>query len=139
MIRICAFFFVALICFAASAQAPVVNRYAWPTLGQDRTIKLGEALEGLSPPLKKVVIWCPGEDCLALQEDLDDAFQIAGVKSDFDRRRVDSNNDRGLFVGPKNAMSEVLAATITRTTGIKAEVVDAPDDGTTMIIIGKRP
>lgn len=111
-------------------------RYAWPSLTQDQVIALGESLKGFKA---EVVIFCPGADCSALQADLDDAFQIADWQSDFDRRRVDSNDDRGLFVGPRSMQAEILAAEIKRATGIDAQLVDAPDEGKLVVIIGKRP
>jgi hypothetical protein len=116
------------------------QRYAWPSLGMDKTIALGEALQSL-PSKTRVVIWCPGLDCLALQSDLDDAFQIANWDSDFDRRRVDSNDDTGLFVGPRGERADRLAAAIEKATGIHVELVDAPSlqIETINLYIGKRP
>jgi hypothetical protein len=114
------------------------SKFAWPSLTQDQTVALGELLKR-SLPGRVVVIWCPGIDCTALQSDFDDAFQIAGLKSDFDRRPVESNDDTGLFVGPPGPDAERLVRAIASTTGFHATVVEAPRDKPLALIIGKRP
>jgi hypothetical protein len=123
---------------AIAVAAEPLSRYAWPPLGMDKTIALGEALRTL--PKSHVVVWCPDMDCLGLQSDLDDAFQIAEWESDFDRRRVESNDEPGLFVGPVNGAAQELASVIERTTGIHVKVVSTPETSSTInLIIGKRP
>ncbi len=118
--------------------ASKASRYAWPALGMDKTIALGEALA--KTPHSRVIIWCPGTDCTELQADLDDAFQIAGWTTDWDRRRVDSNDEVGLFVGPPDEHAQALADAIEATTGLRVTVTDAPRfDATINLYIGKRP
>lgn len=115
-----------------------LSRFTWPGLGQDKTIALGEALKRAGFK-REVVIWCATVDCTDLAADLDDAFQIADIKSDLDRREVESSSDRGIFVGPQNSDAQTLAQLITMATGLVVAIVDAPQDKPLALIIGKRP
>jgi hypothetical protein len=114
------------------------SRFAWAGLGQDKTIALGELLKKAKFN-RKVVIWCSSVDCTDLAADLDDAFQIADVKSDIDRREVDSSSDVGIFVGPFGEDAERLQKAIELTTGLKVKMVSAPEDADLALIIGKKP
>src|ERR1700722_14530796 len=79
------------------------SRHAWATLGQDKSIALGEAL---GDKHGKVTIYCASPDCRGLQLDLDDAFQIGNWDVDFEDRPVESEADHGLFVGPPGPDAE---------------------------------
>jgi hypothetical protein len=114
------------------------SRFAWPGLGQDATIALGEALKKTIPG-KKVVVWCATVDCTDLAADLDDAFQIAGVDSDIDRREIDSSDDVGVFVGPPGPDASKLVQALADTTWVRARIVEAPHDAPLALIIGKKP
>jgi hypothetical protein len=118
---------------AAIRQVQKPSRFDWSSLGQDKTDALGEALKGSG----NVTIFCSQSSCHDLQLDLDDAFQIAGWKSEFESRFVDSESERGIFVGPPGHDAEALAATLAQTTGLEATI--APIDGVegVGIIIGK--
>jgi hypothetical protein len=133
----------------APAQAPVhetaihevqkPSRLDWPALGEDKTAALGESLKGLPPG--KVTIYCAQSRCHGLMLDFDDAMQIAGWKSDFEERQVESENERGVFVGPPGQDAENLAAALTKV-GFDATIVGISDEyGQTIdgvgIIIGK--
>jgi hypothetical protein len=110
---------------AAIHQVQKASRFDWESLGQDKTIALGESLKGVAPG--KVTIYCSRPSCHDLQLDFDDAFQIAGWHSDFESRYVDSEADNGVFVGPPGPDAEALAAALLRSTGLEATVV--PIDG----------
>lgn len=124
---------------AVSHIAPEVHsRLSWPSLTQDQTIALGEALKRLSSSTS-VTIYCASSNCAALRNDLDDAFQIAGWPSTFEDQFVDSEEDEGLFVGPVNSEAADLAGTITGATGIAVKPVGIDGIKGVGVIIGKRP
>jgi hypothetical protein len=113
------------------------SQFEWPSLGQERTIALGEALP--KDKLKKVWLFCDKPECRALMVDLDDAMQIGGVDDDFETRSVDSEIDKGVFVGPPGDAANALAAALKDTTGIDPSIVGIDGlDGGVGIIIGKR-
>lgn len=120
---------------AAIHQLQKPSRFDWPSLGQEKTEALGEALKGVSP--EKVTIYCPSPSCHDLQLDLDDAFQSAGWSAEFEERFVDGESEHGIFVGPPGPGAEALAAALAKTTGVEATIV--PIDGIegVGIIIGK--
>jgi hypothetical protein len=111
------------------------SRFDWASLGQDKTIALGDALKSLGP--HKLTIFCSEPHCHDLQLDLDDATQLAGWESQFEVRYVDSEGDKGISVGPPGPDAENLAAALAKATGLHAEIV--PIDGLDGlgIIIGK--
>lgn len=109
------------------------SRTAWASLGQARTIQIGEALQksGLRPA---VMIYCDNSDCDALAHDLDDAMQIASWPSDLERAHVDAQSDRGLFVGPcRSLATDALMAALAE---LKPQCAEMSTFG---IIIGKKP
>jgi hypothetical protein len=112
------------------------SHFAWPALGENKTIELGEALKKL--PEQKVTLFCSGPSCQGLASDLDDALQIANWKSDLEARFVDSEADKGIFIGPPGLGAEDFAKAISNATGVNVEIV--PIDGIEGIgiIIGKR-
>ena len=116
-------------------QAAVPGRMDWASLGQDKTIALSDALKGVQPG--RVTLYCSASSCDGFEKDLDDAFQLAGWQSDFETRFVDSENAKGLSVGPPGLDAENLAAALSKATGIEATIV--PIDGIegVGIIIGK--
>ena len=73
--------------------------------------------------------------------DLDDAMQLAGWKSDFEERQVESENEKGIFVGPPGQDAENMIAALGKigfegtAVGINDEY-GRPIDGVG-IIIGK--
>jgi len=122
---------------AAIHQLQKPSRHDWPGLGQDKTIVLGDALRGEHPG--KVVIFCSEPSCRDLALDIDDAMQIAEWKSDFEGRPVDSESDRGIFVGPPGADADKIASELRDVTGAKVNVVGIDNlDGGIGIIIGKQ-
>lgn len=120
---------------AAVHQVQKPSRMDWASLGQDKTIALGDELKGVAPG--QVTLFCSAPFCHDFQADLDDAFQLAGWDSQFETRFVDSEGERGLFVGPPGPDADNLAAAIASATGIIPSIV--PIDGITGvgIIIGK--
>jgi hypothetical protein len=67
------------------ATAPKRLARAWPSLGMDKTIEIGEAIKAAkSKPM--VTIFCASPECWDLSTDIDDAFQIADWPSDIERR-----------------------------------------------------
>jgi hypothetical protein len=120
---------------AAIHQIQKPSRSDWASLGQDKTEALGEALKGVK--VQKVRIYCNRPSCHDLALDLDDAFQIAGWQSDFEDRAVDSEDDRGLFVGPPGEAAEALAAALEKSTGLQATVVPIDNIDGIGIIIGR--
>jgi hypothetical protein len=120
------------------SQPREVSRFAWPGLGQTKTIALGEALTKAHFKAK-VMIWCATIDCTELAADFDDAFQIAGVQSDIDRREIDSSSDHGVFVGPPGPDADKLVQALVATTGLRVGIVEAPHDAPLALIIGKKP
>lgn len=111
------------------------SRFAWPALGQDKTIQLGEALAHAAPG--KVTIFCNTFDCRNFRTDLDDAMQIADWNTAFEDRFVDSESEEGLFVGPPGADAESLASVLHAATGVDIKIVPISDIEGVGIIIGK--
>jgi hypothetical protein len=116
------------------------GRADWPALGQDKTEALADALKGL--PQSNVTIYCGQPHCNELKLDLDDAFQIAGWQSDFEERMVESEADKGIFVGPQGDAANALADALAKI-GIKALVVGISDENNKPIeglgiIIGRK-
>jgi hypothetical protein len=116
------------------------GRADWPALGQQKTEDLADALKAMGPG--KATIYCGQPHCNELKLDLDDAFQIAGWQSDFEERMVESEADKGIFVGPPgdaaNRMVEALAKI-----GLQANPVNITDENSKAIdgvgiIIGRR-
>jgi hypothetical protein len=120
---------------AAVHQVQKPSRFDWASLGQDKTIALGEALKGVAPG--KVTIFCSQPHCHDLQLDLDDAMQLAGWQSDFEGRYVDSEGDKGIFIGPPGPEAENLAAALAKATGLQASIVPIDGIDGLGIIIGK--
>lgn len=112
------------------------SRLSWPDLTQEQTIALGEALKGKAPGT--VVIYCASPNCSALRNDLDDAFQIADWKSDFEDREVESEGDAGIFVGPPSPDADALSQAIKVVTGLGVGVVQIDGIQGLGVIIGKR-
>lgn len=110
-----------------------VGHHDWPSLGEDKTIALGEALNTIGNKMddgsrkKKVTLFCASTACQNIRNDIDDAFQIAWWERDFEDRFVDSEGDVGLYVGPPGKDAEALAAAFKKNTGIEAVIV--PIDG----------
>jgi hypothetical protein len=124
--------------FAEVAKEAVVRvRGAWPGLGQDKTIKLGEALRAAGPA--KVVIFCPGDACKALMSDIDDALQIAGWTDEEETSPLAVGaGEPGLMVGPAGPKADALKAALERAGLGPVRVVPAKPDGADLdLIIGK--
>jgi hypothetical protein len=111
-----------------------VSRHAWPALGQDATIKLGEALT--SAPRVPITLYCSNLDCEQLMLDLDDAMQLAGLEAHFERRPVDAESEPGIFVG--GAWTEVFKKTLAETTGLAVVITQIDGIDGVGIIIGRR-
>lgn len=112
---------------------------AWPGLGQEKTIAIGEALTGGEG--SRVTIYCASLDCRSLSDDLDDAFQIAGWPSDFERRVAMGPTERGLFIGPDGPLTRKLRDAIAKTlpdtpVGIVPLAVEGGGIG---VMFGKKP
>jgi hypothetical protein len=101
------------------------SRLDWPALGEDKTTALGEALKDVAPG--QVTIYCGQSRCHGLMLDLDDAMQIAGWKSDFEERQVESENETGIFVGPPGQDAENMIAALAKI-GLDATVVGISDE-----------
>lgn len=111
------------------------SKFDWPALGQDKTIALGEALEGVRPA--KIMVYCQASTCHELALDLDDAFQIAGWVDALESSQVESQEDQGIFVGPPGPEAENFVAILKKTTGIDAKIVGITGIEGIGIIIGK--
>jgi hypothetical protein len=120
---------------AAIHQVQKPSRFDWASLGQEKTESLGGALKAIPPG--KVTIYCSAPSCHDLQLDLDDAFQLAGWSADFEGRYVDSEGEKGIFVGPPGPSAETLAAALAKTTGLEATIVQIDGIEGVGIIIGK--
>src|SRR4051812_3697014 len=83
---------------AAIHQVMKPSRFDWPSLGQDKTISLGETLQRMKAG--KVSLYCSSPTCADLRMDIDDAMQIAGWASTFEDMPVESEGNQGIFVGP---------------------------------------
>lgn len=110
---------------AAIHQIQKPGRLDWPSIGEDKTIALGEALLGVQPG--KVTIYCAAPSCHDLQLDLDDAMQIAKWNSEFEARVVDSESDNGIFVGPPGPQAKNLISQLGKI-GLHAEEVGITDE-----------
>jgi hypothetical protein len=106
-------------------EAAKPSRLDWPALGEDNTVALGEALKGVSPG--KVTIYCGQSRCHGLMLDLDDAMQLAGWKSDFEERQVESESEKGIFVGPPGQEAEDMISALAKV-GLEASVVGISDE-----------
>jgi hypothetical protein len=89
-------------------SAPRPNRFAWPSLGEQGTIQLGEALQKAGPA--KVIIFCASEHCKDLEADIDDAFQIAGWADQEEGQVLVNGEEEGFIVGPPGAKADALKA-----------------------------
>ena len=65
---------------------------------EDKTIALGDSIKGMKPG--SVTLYCAQSTCHNLMLDLDDAMQLGGWDADFEQRQVESENEKGIFVGP---------------------------------------
>lgn len=101
------------------------GRADWPALGQDRTEALAAAVKGMPP--SKVTIYCAQPHCNELKLDLDDAFQLAGWQSDFEERMVESEADKGIFVGPPGDAANNMIAALEKI-GLHAKPVGISDE-----------
>jgi hypothetical protein len=116
------------------------GRADWPALGEGKIEALAEALTGMSPV--KVTIYCGQPHCNELKLDLDDAFQLAQWQSQFEERMVESEADKGIFVGPPGQDAENMVAALAKV-GLDAKIVfisdenNQPIDGVG-IIIGRK-
>lgn len=110
-----------------------VSAHDWPSLGEEKEINLGEALNTLGNVMdkadrpKKVTLFCSSMTCANIRKDIDDAFQIAWFDRDFEDRFVGSEGDRGIYVGPPGPDAEALSEAIEATTGYEPVIV--PIDG----------
>lgn len=111
------------------------SKFDWPVPSPDQVTNLGEILKGQKPG--KVTVFCRSPQCHDLELSLDDAFQIAEWHEDLETLPVDSEESRGIFVGPPGPPAEFVAAELKQQTGLDAEIV--PIDGIegVGIIIGK--
>lgn len=91
---------------AAASAKPVPG--AWPSLGQDKTVQIGEALKAPGPAT--VTSFCANPWCAAFRTDLDDAFQIGGW-DDLEESSVIVGEETGLLVGPDGPKAQLLAPT----------------------------
>jgi hypothetical protein len=106
-------------------EAAKPSRLDWPALGSDKAIALAESLKGMAPG--KVTIYCGQSRCHGFMLDLDDAMQIAGWKSDFEERQVESENEKGIFVGPPGQEAENMIAALSKI-GLDATIVGISDE-----------
>jgi hypothetical protein len=116
------------------------GRADWAALGPDKTQALADALKGMKPV--KVTIYCGQPHCNELKLDLDDSFQIVGWQSDFEERLVESEADKGIFVGPPGDAANDMVAALAKI-GLKASVVGITDENSKPIdgvgiIIGRK-
>lgn len=124
---------------ASSPRAVEKVKGAWPGLGQEKTIAIGEALTGGEG--SKVIIYCASPDCRAMSDDLDDALQIAGWPSEFERRAALGPSGAGLFIGPDGSQTRKLRDAIAKTLpGTPIEIVPiAVEGGGIGVMFGKKP
>lgn len=120
---------------SGATQSEKVGRFDWPTLGQDKTITLGEAVQNSA--VKDVAIFCSSTSCHQLSLDMDDAMQIAGVSDSFESDHVDSESGDGIFVGPPGADASLVADAINKSMGVKVGIVPIDGINGVGIIIGK--
>jgi hypothetical protein len=116
------------------------GRADWPSLGEDKTEQLADALKAIGPG--KVTIYCGQPHCNELKLDLDDAFQLAGWNSDFEERLVESEADKGIFVGPQGDAANDMIKALGKI-GIEAKPVGISDENNQPIdglgiIIGRK-
>lgn len=120
-----------------------VSANDWPDLGEEKTIALGEALNTLGEAMehggrtRKVTLFCAQVSCINLRKDIDDAFQIGWFQRDFVDDHVDSESDKGIFVGPPGEDAEALSEAIRTTTGIESVIVPISGIDGVGVIIGK--
>lgn len=109
---------------------------AWPSLGQAKTIAIGEAL-GL--PARTVALFCSSIECSDLREDLDDALQIAGWTGVFEGQAM-MGDEVGLFIGPPGPAATALAAAIVPVLGpVTLVPMRLPEGAEVGIIFCKKP
>lgn len=101
----------------AAVAKPVPG--AWPSLGQDKTIQIGEALKASGPAT--VTTFCANPRCTAFQADLDDALQVAGW-DDLEESSVIVGEETGLLVGPDGPKAQMLVRAL-RDAGLPVTVV----------------
>jgi hypothetical protein len=116
------------------------GRADWPALGQKKNEDLADALKAIGTG--KVTIYCGQPHCNELKLDLDDALQLAGWQSDFEERMVESEADKGIFVGPPGDAANKMIEALDKI-GLKATPVNITDENSNAIdgvgiIIGRR-
>ena len=124
---------------AAIHQVQKPSQFDWASLGQDKTIALGDLLKSMGPG--KVTFYCNTAYCHDLMLDLDDAFQLADWQREVEERQVASEHEKGIFVGPPGQDADEMVAALSKV-GLSASVVGISDEnGKTIegvgIIIGK--
>lgn len=125
-----------------------VGAHDWPILGEEKTIRLGEAFNTVGNKIekdngvRKVTLFCSSISCMNLRNDVDNAFQIGWWDREFEDRFVDSEAENGISVGPPGKFADQLALEIGRETGVQVKTVPiTKDDGSPIdglgVIFGK--
>lgn len=120
---------------AAIHEIQKPSKFDWASLTPAEVSDLGDALK--DGKNHKVTVFCRDATCHDLQLGLDDAFQVANWNESIETLPVDSEEDRGIFVGPPGPEADFVRAQLEKITGLNAKIV--PIDGIegVGIIIGK--
>lgn len=113
---------------AAMHSSVKPDRHDWPVLGQEKTIALAEAIQARGQATGLVTIFCASVSCHDFRTDLDDAFQLADWKTEFEDRPVESEADHGLFVGPPGKAADDMVKELKHAAGIEATIVGITDE-----------
>lgn len=116
-----------------------VGAHDWPPLTQQQTIDLGELFNGLNKDEdKKVTLLCGSPACDNFRESIHEAFAIGWWGDDYEDVFVESEHDRGIFVGPPGDEAEAVKAAIEKITGYNVGIVGISDiEGSVGVIFGK--
>jgi hypothetical protein len=111
----------------------------WTGLSKARLRAINEVLRDL--PASKVQIFCGGNFCRRLAEDLDEAFESAGFDSTIELPMFDLG--KGMAISPANDASRKIAASIRDITSgqVDLKVIDQsrPVAGRLIIALGRIP
>jgi hypothetical protein len=112
-----------------------VPRDAWPPLGQEKTIRVGEALKGEAT----ASILCGSPACADLAADIDDALQIAGWRGEVVRAPfIVGADEAGILVGPPDREQAKALAAALGGVGLPARLEPLAGSADVVVLIGRR-
>jgi hypothetical protein len=116
-----------------------VSKHAWPDLTDAQKADLASRLGALKG--QNVIVMSADASGADLAEDLDDAFETAGIVSSLDRPALPVGYGMGVVAAAAQSLdADLLAASLRTVTGLKVERVEGKTlGGAILVVIGKHP